>query len=205
MIADHHQQKMVLIEPESANRLAWLEQQETINENDFLMKTDWLSNMTPESYEQKFEQVKSFLRSGDCYQINLAQRFSAEFEGSEWQAYQKLAQNNGAPFSAFIRLVDAAILSVSPERFLQLRERKIETKPIKGTRPRSHDPEADQANIDDLKHAEKDNAENLMIVDLLRNDIGRVAKAGSVSVPKLFEVEAFSTSLGQYCNRGVRC
>ncbi len=83
------------------------------------------------------------------------------------------------------------MLSVSPERFLQLKGREIETKPIKGTRPRSRNVNQDAQNADDLRHAEKDRAENLMIVDLLRNDIGRVASPGSVSVPALFEIESF--------------
>ncbi|MGL6026381.1 MAG: anthranilate synthase component I family protein, partial [Vibrio sp.] len=93
--------------------------------------------------------------------------------------------------SAFLRLPQGTILSVSPERFLQLVDRVIETKPIKGTRPRSNDPLQDAALIQDLASAEKDQAENLMIVDLLRNDIGRVATPGSVQVPKLFAIESF--------------
>ncbi|MFX3987533.1 chorismate-binding protein, partial [Streptococcus suis] len=86
--------------------------------------------MTPESYAEKFAQVQEYLKSGDCYQINLAQRFEAQYQGSEWEAYLKLENHNQAPFSAFIRTEDGAILSVSPERFLQLRGDEIETKPI---------------------------------------------------------------------------
>lgn len=157
----------------------------------FSLTTDWQSNMTRDSYRKKFNRVQEYLRSGDCYQINLTQRFHAGYQGSEWLAYQKLERFNLAPFSAFIRTDECAILSVSPERFLQVNERNIETKPIKGTRPRSEDPEQDAAFADELAHAEKDQAENLMIVDLLRNDIGRVAKPGTVNVPKLFEIESF--------------
>ncbi|EKO3372505.1 aminodeoxychorismate synthase component 1 [Vibrio fluvialis] len=157
----------------------------------FALSSPWQSNMTPNSYREKFTQVQEYLLSGDCYQINLAQRFQAHYQGSEWLAYLKLEQFNLAPFSAFIRTEQGTILSVSPERFLQVKDRIIETKPIKGTRPRNDDPVVDAANAAELAQAEKDQAENLMIVDLLRNDIGRVAKPGSVHVPKLFDIESF--------------
>lgn len=157
----------------------------------FSLTSDWQSNMTRDSYHDKFNRVQEYLRSGDCYQINLTQRFQASYQGSEWLAYQKLEGFNLAPFSAFIRTDECAILSVSPERFLQVKDREIETKPIKGTRPRSDNPVQDAAFAEELSQAEKDQAENLMIVDLLRNDIGRVAKPGTVNVPKLFEIESF--------------
>lgn len=149
------------------------------------------ANMDKDEYCNKFDRIQQYLLSGDCYQINLTQRFSANYQGDEWQAYRLLEERNGAPFSSFLRTSDSAILSVSPERFLQHREGYIETKPIKGTRPRDNDPERDKALADDLRSTEKDRSENLMIVDLLRNDIGRVAKPGSVKVPLLFDVESF--------------
>jgi len=158
---------------------------------EFQLTQDWQSNMSESEYGQKFAQIQAYLRSGDCYQINLAQRFNNQYQGDEWQAYCKLSQYNQAPFSAFIRLPNKAILSISPERFIQLKNGDIETKPIKGTRPRSDDPIQDQANSDALKCAEKDRAENLMIVDLLRNDIGKIAVPGTVSVPHLFAIESF--------------
>ncbi|WP_210472917.1 aminodeoxychorismate synthase component I [Vibrio crassostreae] len=157
----------------------------------FGLTTPWQSNMSEESYATKFDSVQEYLLSGDCYQINLAQRFNAQYQGSEWLAYDKLEQYNSAPFSGFIRLANCAIISVSPERFLELKDNVIETKPIKGTRPRSDDHVIDDANAQDLAIADKDQAENLMIVDLLRNDIGRVAKPGTVHVPKLFDIESF--------------
>ncbi|PHR89863.1 MAG: aminodeoxychorismate synthase, component I [Moritella sp.] len=160
-------------------------------ETAFELKNSWISNMSEQAYHQKFAQIQQYLRSGDCYQINLAQRFNNQYQGDEWQAYCTLSQHNKAPFSAFIRLEDKAVLSISPERFIRVQGANIETKPIKGTRPRSHDPVIDQANALALQHAEKDRAENLMIVDLLRNDIGKIAVPGSVSVPKLFDVESF--------------
>ncbi|WP_371185418.1 aminodeoxychorismate synthase component I [Thalassotalea maritima] len=161
------------------------------NDNRFRLQTDWRANMSESAYRQKFSQVQEYLLSGDCYQINLAQRFSALYQGDEFVAYQTLRQANNAPFSAFMRLEHGSILSVSPERFLKISEQRVETKPIKGTRPRSHDPIIDKQNQDDLQHAPKDRAENLMIVDLLRNDIAKACVAGSVRVPSLFAIESF--------------
>jgi len=157
----------------------------------FQLNTTWQANMDKASYVRKFNQVQEYLLSGDCYQINLAQRFSASYQGDEFEAYLALRAANQAPFSAFIRLDDAAILSVSPERFLQLSQGKVQSKPIKGTMPRSTDKVQDAKNAEILRHSTKDNAENLMIVDLLRNDISRSCQAGTVKVPELFAIESF--------------
>ncbi len=152
---------------------------------------DWQANMTEAEYQTRFNQVQDYLHSGDCYQINLAQRFSTDFSGSEWQAYQILRAHNQAPFSAYIRLEEGCILSVSPERFVQVFGQDVETKPIKGTRPRFAEKEADQRSAQQLAYSAKDQAENVMIVDLLRNDLGRVCQPGTVKVPALFEIESF--------------
>ena len=157
----------------------------------YRLTTPWQHQITKQQYSDKFNQIQQHLRAGDCYQINLTQRFNAGFKGNEYQAYLDIAQQNNTPFSAFIRLPNAAILSVSPERFLQCHQGIIETKPIKGTRPRSEDPIEDNRLAIELKESEKDQSENLMIVDLLRNDIGRSAIAGSVAVPTLFAIESF--------------
>ncbi|WP_420794527.1 aminodeoxychorismate synthase component I [Thalassomonas haliotis] len=162
-----------------------------VSNSSFSLATDWRSNMSRASYGEKFNRVQDYLRSGDCYQINLAQRFSAEYQGDEFAAYRALRQKNQAPFSAFMRFEDSAVLSISPERFLRLEQGKVQSKPIKGTRARSTDPKTDQANADALKTASKDRAENLMIVDLLRNDISKTCQPGSVQVPKLFDIESF--------------
>ncbi|MFM5528055.1 aminodeoxychorismate synthase component I [Aeromonas veronii] len=174
-----------------ANRLAWLEQQQAKPAPAFALQGSWQSNMSRAEYGEKFARIQEYLAAGDCYQINLTQRFSAPYQGDEWQAYCLLATANKAPFSAFIRLPDSALLSLSPERFLLLDGRHIETKPIKGTRPRHPDPAIDRQVAQELAQADKDRSENLMIVDLLRNDIGRVSRPGSVSVPHLFAVESF--------------
>ncbi|WP_429136234.1 aminodeoxychorismate synthase component I [Aeromonas veronii] len=174
-----------------AKRLAWLEQQQAAPAPAFTLLGSWQSNMSRAEYGEKFTRIQEYLAAGDCYQINLTQRFSAPYQGDEWQAYCLLATANKAPFSAFIRLPDSALLSLSPERFLLLDGSHIETKPIKGTRPRHPDPATDRQVARELAQADKDRSENLMIVDLLRNDIGRVSRPGSVSVPHLFAVESF--------------
>jgi len=158
---------------------------------EFALTSSWQSNMDKASYIEKFEQVQQYLLSGDCYQINLAQRFSAQYQGDEFQAYCALRSENKAPFSAFIRLESAAILSVSPERFLQCKQGKVQSKPIKGTMPRSSNKVKDAQNARTLLSSTKDRAENLMIVDLLRNDISKVCIPNSVTVPKLFDIESF--------------
>ncbi|MEN3158483.1 aminodeoxychorismate synthase component I [Alkalimonas sp. NCh-2] len=157
----------------------------------FALTSDWQANMDKAGYQTRFEQVHEHLLAGNCYQINLAQRFSASYSGSEWQAYQKLRAANAAPFSAFMRLPEGCVLSISPERFLQLHDREIETKPIKGTKPRHSDAKLDAETAEALRNSPKDRAENVMIVDLLRNDLGRVAEPGSVRVPDLFAIESY--------------
>ncbi|WP_061035849.1 MULTISPECIES: aminodeoxychorismate synthase component I [Vibrio] len=191
LVVDHKLEKACVVGQNIEQAWQWLNSQSPANVEDFKLIGDWQSNMTQASYASRFDRVQEYLLSGDCYQINLAQRFNASYQGSEWQAYLKLEAANQAPFSAFIRMPKSTLLSISPERFLELKDNVIETKPIKGTRPRGADTLQDQANAQDLQTAEKDQAENLMIVDLLRNDIGRVASPGSVHVPKLFDIESF--------------
>jgi len=105
----------------------------------FSLTSQWQSNMSQTSYSEKFAAIEEYLKSGDCYQINLAQRFSAHYQGSPWSAYVKLTQANKAPFSSFINHPQGAILSISPERFIAVHDNKVETKPIKGTLPRKAD------------------------------------------------------------------
>ncbi|POT59290.1 aminodeoxychorismate synthase component I [Citrobacter amalonaticus] len=192
LIVDHQRQTVSLLSHHDVQaRYDWLESQQSPARVPFALKTDWQSNMTREQYGEKFRQVQAYLHSGDCYQVNLAQRFQARFQGDEWLAFVQLNRANRAPFSAFIRLPDGAILSLSPERFILLDDGQIQTRPIKGTLPRLNDDQADRLQAQRLAHSQKDRAENLMIVDLMRNDIGRVAVPGSVKVPELFVVEPF--------------
>ena len=150
------------------------------------------SNFTPDSYAAAFAQVQNYLRAGDCYQVNLAQRFSAAASGDALGAYLALRSLSPAPHSAFLNLPHAQILCASPERFLRVQDGMVETKPIKGTRPRSNDAQQDSRLAAELRNHPKDRAENLMIVDLLRSDLGKSCAPGSVHVPKLFEVESFA-------------
>ncbi|WP_114193479.1 aminodeoxychorismate synthase component 1 [Edaphovirga cremea] len=193
LIADHHLQRLTLVcHGDIEQRLAWLESHASAAEPaDFALDSAWLPNMNRQEYGEKFRQVQAWLHSGDCYQINLAQRFCAQYHGDEWQAFLRLSASNRAPFSAFLRLPENAVICVSPERFLWLENHQVQTRPIKGTLPRLADAQADAAQAAKLAASEKDRAENLMIVDLLRNDIGRVAVPGTVRVPELFVVEPF--------------
>jgi para-aminobenzoate synthetase component 1 len=149
-----------------------------------------LSNFSYSEYAAAFQRVIHYLNAGDCYQVNLAQRFSAFATGDGLSAYLYLREICPAPFAAFLSFPNLQILSASPERFLHVHHKVVETKPIKGTRPRSVDVKQDAALLSDLQSNAKDRAENLMIVDLLRNDLGRCCEIGSISVPSLFKVES---------------
>ena len=164
---------------------------QSANSVPFKLTSEWQSNLDKSAYEKQFDKIQAYLKSGDCYQINLAQRFSAKFNGTPWAAYKTLRAHNKAPFAAFINHPQGSILSVSPERFILVKDGKVETKPIKGTLPRLKEATADNKQADILQNSPKDRAENVMIVDLLRNDLGKVAKPGTVTVPKLFDIESF--------------
>lgn len=196
LIFDHKTQKWFFISQPGFNRFALYESLLSTDATDpvhsFKLASQWDANMSKSQYTNNFNCVQDYLKSGDCYQINLAQRFSAKYQGEPWQAYLKLREENKAPFSAYINHPKGSILSVSPERFIQIKDRLIETKPIKGTLPRSHDPVIDHNNALKLENSEKDRAENVMIVDLLRNDLGKVASPGSVKVPAIFQIESFA-------------
>lgn len=157
----------------------------------FALKGDFRAELSRAQYVTRFDAVQRYIRAGDCYQINLAQRFYADYQGDEWQAYLRLRQATPTPFSGFMAWGDKAVLSLSPERFIQCRDRQVETRPIKGTRPRGATPEDDQALAEQLLHSPKDRAENVMIVDLLRNDLGRVCQPGSIRVPQLCQLESY--------------
>lgn len=156
-----------------------------------------VANFTRAEYHAAIHKIHQYIRAGDCYQVNLAQRFKVPVEGDAWMAYLKLREISPAPFMAFMQLPDATdaqfqVLSNSPERFLQADDEHVETRPIKGTRPRDADPMRDAANAAELQQSPKDRAENLMIVDLLRNDIGKVCRTGSIRADTLFELQSFA-------------
>ncbi len=144
------------------------------------------------SYERQFRQVQHHLQEGDCYQVNLARCYEGKVTGDPWVSYQALRQTSPAPFGLYLNLPDGQLLSNSPERFLRLRGDWVETSPIKGTRPRHADPDRDAAEAVALQQSAKDRAENLMIVDLLRNDLGRSCRFGSIQVEQLFRLASFA-------------
>lgn len=159
---------------------------------EFALSSPVTSNMTFEQYATAFNAVKNYITEGDCYQVNLAQRFSAKAQGSAWTLYNKLREISPAPFMAYLNFGYMQILSGSPERFLQVQDNHVETRPIKGTRPRSDDVEQDQQFAKELQESIKDRAENLMIVDLLRNDISKNCEIGSVKADQLFQLQSFA-------------
>lgn len=158
----------------------------------FCVTGDVVENLSQAEYDFAFSRIHDYLFAGDCYQVNLAQRFTAPASGCAFEAYMKLREISPAPYSAYLNFPQGQILSASPERFLQLKGDRVETKPIKGTRRRSADAESDARLIEDLKGNAKDRAENLMIVDLLRNDLSKNCAVGSVKVEKLFDVESYA-------------
>ena len=145
------------------------------------------------AYAQAFDRLRQYIREGDCYQVNLARCFSAPFDGDALAAYRHLRQYSPSPYGAYLALGQGEVLSLSPERFLTLRDGRVETRPIKGTRARGKTASTDAALRHELAASTKDRAENVMIVDLLRNDLGRVCRPGTVRVPELFAIESYAT------------
>ncbi|HYF96178.1 MAG TPA: aminodeoxychorismate synthase component I [Symbiobacteriaceae bacterium] len=148
-----------------------------------------VSSMTRQVYRRAVQTALDYIGAGDIYQVNLAQRFSALYTGTGWDLYRRLRALFPAPFAAFLEMGSWQVVSGSPERFITVEGRKIETRPIKGTRPRSADPELDRALAAELLASEKDAAELVMIVDLQRNDLGRICEYGTVTVPSLRHLE----------------
>lgn len=154
-----------------------------------------ISSFTKEEYRRAIRTVREYIAAGDIYQANIAQRFSATVAADPWQIYLRLRDRNPAPYAAYLSCGGFDIVSSSPECFLAYNpiDRTVETRPIKGTRPRSVDAEEDRGLAAALAGSEKDIAENVMIVDLERNDLGRVCEYGSVRVTELAEVESHPT------------
>jgi para-aminobenzoate synthetase component 1 len=152
------------------------------------------SSFTRQGYLDAVARVREYILAGDIFQANLSQRFETPLVEAPWAIYRRLRTRNAAPFAAFIDFPEVTILSASPERFLRVDDAGgVETRPIKGTRPRGLGPEHDAALGQALTESDKDRAENLMIVDLMRNDLSRVCAPGTVKVPELFAVERYAT------------
>ena len=154
------------------------------------------SPFDPDDYRRAVESVKERIRRGDIFQANLSQRWTLSHDRGApmplaLELHRALSRRSPAPYAAFFGAGDHAVASASPERFLELRGRRVETRPIKGTRPRGVEPAADARLERELRASAKDHAENVMIVDVLRNDLGRVCETGSIEVPELCALERF--------------
>ena len=158
----------------------------------FKINSNIKSLLNFEAYELMVNKILSFIKEGDVYQINISNKYIVSCEGNSWTGYKKLREINRAPFMAYFHFDDFDILCGSPERFIQSHSKRVETRPIKGTQPRDINPIKDKENAEKLLASEKDRAENLMIVDLLRNDLSKNCIPGSVNVKALCELKSYS-------------
>lgn len=161
-------------------------------ENGFALDAPFVATTSAARYRADVARILDYLAAGDCYQVNYAQHFSAACQGDPWHAYRRLRALLPSPFSAYFASDSGAVLSFSPERFLHVQEAAVQTRPIKGTIARGHDAAEDARRVRQLQTSAKDRAENLMIVDLLRNDLGKSCAPGSIAVPELFALESFA-------------
>lgn len=178
---------------ERVEKIIELLQQASEKPSPFTLQQKFSASTPKAEYIEHIEAIKELINAGDCYQVNYAQHFSAPFAGDTFAAYLSLRKLSPTPLAAYMEFGWGAILSISPERFISLRERQVRTFPIKGTMPRGHDQSSDERNRNALAASQKDRAENLMIVDLMRNDLSRVCEPGSVKTPSLFRLRSFPT------------
>jgi para-aminobenzoate synthetase component 1 len=207
---DHHQQKAWIIssglpekDPEkrqkrAQERLSFLESHLILSSLPPLSSSlcsPPYSNFTQAEYKKILQKTIDYIYEGDIYQANISRCFTSLLSPDllPFDLYRRLRDINAAPFAAYLTFDDVVIASASPERFIQLKDGIVETRPIKGTRRRSSDLHQDQQAAEELKHSQKDQAENVMIVDLLRNDLSRVCEPGSIHVPKLLALESYAT------------
>lgn len=148
---------------------------------------------TKDSYCEMVQKAIDYIGAGDIFQVNLSQRFSAKLTGPPFDLYRFLRYSNPAPFASYLNFPEVVVASASPERYLLLKGNLLETRPIKGTRPRGIDKKSDDRLREELLNSEKDRAELVMIIDLERNDLGRVCEYGSVRVPDLIRLEEYPT------------
>jgi len=151
------------------------------------------SNFTHERYLEAVQKARDYIIAGDIFQVNISQRFEADMPLPPYELYRRLRKINPAPFASYLNFDGVTVVSASPERFPRLNGDRVEPRPIKGTRPRGKDPARDEALAQELVDSFKDKAEHVMIVDLERNDIGRVCRFGTVRVSELMALEKYAT------------
>ncbi|WP_415844627.1 aminodeoxychorismate synthase component I [Stutzerimonas zhaodongensis] len=197
LVTDHHRRAAHLIfHPrlemvERARLIELFEGESLPGPAAFSLTSPFSADTDRDGYKQAIERIHDYIQAGDCYQVNYAQRFRATCAGDPWEAYRALRAACPTPYSGYVSVESGAIVSLSPERFMRLANGVVETRPIKGTRPRRSNPDEDHIEAQALQNSAKDRAENLMIVDLLRNDLGRSCEIGSVRVPELFKLESY--------------
>lgn len=161
--------------------------------NDQAFALEWSPTVTKAEYNQAIAQIKQHIRQGNTYQVNYTMRLQAEFNADPWQYFLKLVQGQQANYSAYLDLEDFVICSASPELFFRWQDQQITTRPMKGTVARGYSVESDRLSAQWLQASAKNRAENVMIVDMIRNDLAKVAQPNTVKVPSLFEVEQYPT------------
>ncbi|MBA3536492.1 MAG: anthranilate synthase component I family protein, partial [Tatlockia sp.] len=198
IIADHHLKRVSLFiantQSETANLVAeiclrW--QQGEQENNSFILKQLFSPLISKDEYQRAFHEIYQELQRGRSYQVNYTQPFKARYEGDSWGMYKQVRATNPVPYSAFLRSANMDVLSFSPERFLMMEKGVLLTSPIKGTEKRSTNRQHDKTLRNNLLESSKNRAENIMIVDLLRNDLGKISKAGTVRVRDLCAVESY--------------
>ncbi|HAT2058141.1 TPA: aminodeoxychorismate synthase component I [Legionella pneumophila] len=199
IIVDHHLKKATLFARNNhSSTKSVVDEIKSILNNQrtksiqFSVQSEFLPLISRDNYRNSFNAIQQALRAGRSYQVNFTQPFQTKFTGDPWDMYQRVNKNNPVPYAAFIRTEEADILSFSPERFLLYDNGEMLTSPIKGTIHRSKDPVVDKKLKEQLLKCPKNKAENVMIVDLLRNDLGKLAKAGSVKVMNLCHIQSFN-------------
>jgi para-aminobenzoate synthetase component 1 len=200
IIVDHHLEKVSLFAAHNHPSTSEITQKiielwkKTNNENKkYTLEDNFTPLILKEEYEASFGEIYKALQAGRSYQVNLTQPFNCSYKGDAWQIYKKISSKNPVPFSAYLHMAEADILSFSPERFLLHDAGTLLTSPIKGTIGRSLDPKKDEQLKNQLRLSSKDHAENTMIVDLLRNDLGKIAKSGTVKVLNLCDIQSFKS------------
>lgn len=198
VVADSLSKKIWIVGPGKVKLRKMYEQisagleNETMDKDTCLWMGDIRSNFISQDYLKAIARIKEYICRGYIYQANLSQRFRFEFRGSTLQYYEILRKINPSYFGAYLHFDNYDILSMSPERYIKIKGNYIETRPIKGTRPRGRDKREDHLLAGELQKSEKDRAELLMIVDLERNDLGKICQPGTINVKDLFKVTGYA-------------